>query len=156
VGLFYNSDTRLSRAFPIIVKRYSHKVFRYSYSNRVLNQFNHSTLLKRGWVLRERVISPRFVYFGEQIVWECTESLANELLPRGKACTFAHSPELEEPLRLTSLLADESPHWGEPNVYLPWQLLVENYSNCVLTFEDDLSPVISGLVRRFGKLLHDN
>lgn len=39
--------------------------------------------MKRGWVMQERLLSPRTLYFTDQVMWECTELIANETFPGG-------------------------------------------------------------------------
>ncbi|RMZ80018.1 hypothetical protein DV738_g3032, partial [Chaetothyriales sp. CBS 135597] len=39
---------------------------------------------RRGWVLQERLLSPRILHFGaQQVFWECRECLACETFPKG-------------------------------------------------------------------------
>lgn len=41
-------------------------------------------LNRRGWVIQERLMAPRTLYFGkDRIYWECNEKLCNEYLPCG-------------------------------------------------------------------------
>jgi hypothetical protein len=67
-------------------------------------------LLKRGWVLQELVLSPRSVYLGAQLIWECQESLARELFPQGKPEEFVASAHMR-PLRLSNMLQDRGDYW---------------------------------------------
>jgi hypothetical protein len=41
-------------------------------------------LAQRGWILQERVLSPRSVYFGRnEVYWECSQLMASESVPWG-------------------------------------------------------------------------
>jgi hypothetical protein len=43
-----------------------------------------SPLNKRGWVVQERLLSPRILHFGEEMIfWECWQRVASELNPHG-------------------------------------------------------------------------
>jgi hypothetical protein len=47
-------------------------------------KFIDQPLNQRGWVLQERILSPRALYFGrEQLFWECREFVACESYHRG-------------------------------------------------------------------------
>jgi hypothetical protein len=83
VGLIYDSDNRLSKAFPVVLERQGHQRLCYGYSNRLIDDLHESMLVKRGWVLQELVLSTCSVYLGAQLIWECQESLAREFFPQG-------------------------------------------------------------------------
>ncbi|KAF8846445.1 HET-domain-containing protein, partial [Acephala macrosclerotiorum] len=58
-------------------------------------------LLSRGWVVQERVMSPRVLHFGSnQISWECYEYFACEAFPNGQRAFAIHktSKHHREPL----------------------------------------------------------
>lgn len=68
----------------------------------------HGPLMERGWIWQERFLSPRSVYFGGQLTWECSEFLANEVFPAGFPSSRLISPwNLNSPLRINSLLKPE-------------------------------------------------
>ena len=47
-------------------------------------EIEKTELNRRGWVLQERYMSPRTVYFGrEQLFWECRQFQACESMPSG-------------------------------------------------------------------------
>jgi hypothetical protein len=63
-------------------------------------------LNRRGWVLQERILSPRLIHFGrEQLFWECRESFTCETYPLGLPTALQSHP-LINIKRLQ--LADES------------------------------------------------
>jgi hypothetical protein len=47
---------------------------------RVGSTFEDSPLRKRAWVLQERILSPRIVYFGDTIIWECNERFVSDIM----------------------------------------------------------------------------
>lgn len=44
--------------------------------------FESEPLPNRGWILQERVLSPRVLHFGKQVFWECGECNCCELHPK--------------------------------------------------------------------------
>lgn len=47
-------------------------------------------LLSRGWVLQERLLSPRVVYLGgKELLWECIHHVASERCPLGTVMSTA-------------------------------------------------------------------
>ncbi|KAH7091330.1 heterokaryon incompatibility protein-domain-containing protein [Paraphoma chrysanthemicola] len=117
-------------------------------------------LLRRGWVFQERLLSPRSVYFGEQLTWECPELLANESFPEGSPGFHLASPwNNNAPFRLSRLLSRPNFNSLEyannviiNDLYRTWLNLVMDYRHCDLTFQSDALPAISGLVRGFRKM----
>ncbi|KAH8883581.1 HET-domain-containing protein, partial [Thozetella sp. PMI_491] len=82
-----------------------------------------SPLLTRGWVLQERLLSPRVVHFTrDELIWECMEKTTCECGSR------ASKAELTE----------------------NWHQIVEQYSRLDLSFSRDRVPAISGAARRMS------
>jgi hypothetical protein len=113
-------------------------------------------LNKRGWVLQERLLSPRTVHFcAEQVFWECAELVACESFPDGI------------PERLTDERRDGMMPHTQYKVYLNetprtlsaaydrWYLIVEEYSRRALTKETDKLVAISGIVQKLLPILND-
>ena len=98
---------------------------------------------KRGWVLQERILSPRVVHFASnQMFWECGEMIAAEFLPSN----FTRwDPDLKN-------LKTSRPHVGDEahseRLYEAWGGIVRKYSQCDLTYESDKLIAISGLAQR--------
>lgn len=40
-------------------------------------------LMRHGWIMQERILSPQSIYFDRQLLWECSELLACEYFPTG-------------------------------------------------------------------------
>jgi hypothetical protein len=99
-------------------------------------------LMKRGWALQERVLPTRTLHFTKtQLYWECPELSANEIFPRG-------IPTLCGGTDYTSFT--KSP------VTLPmWPWIVQHYSRCKLTFNEDKFPAVSGLARELHLQTND-
>ena len=105
-----------------------------------------SPLITRAWVLQERLLSPRTVFFGpEQVHWECLECGADEKDPSGflgwlrvKKRLFG----LTSPDKQSNFLQD--PQFVE-NFYHVWPWILEAYTTAHLTFCTDLLVAIGGL-----------
>ena len=70
-GLFVHSDPRLHPAFSVSAERERQHFELYGYRSDILKDIDHTALQKRGWVLQERLLSPRTIFFGDQLSWEC-------------------------------------------------------------------------------------
>ncbi|KAI8625922.1 HET-domain-containing protein [Xylariaceae sp. FL1651] len=138
------------------------------------NSFNGEPLITRAWVLQERLLSVRILYFGkQQVFWECCSTTCCETLPQGplssyttserpaipvtvglKAQSYAWKPLTEFPS--SGKRQDEDAHWFRWD----WDRAVKAYSACSLTFPGDKLVALSGLateMHRKQKLagLHD-
>ena len=131
--------------------------------------FEGEPLLSRAWVLQERVLSARTLYFGRwQVFWECHEANRCETDPRRNllqpsAARIPRTPQLPgvKPVKEQSswkvLIETRGDHSGT------WRTIVQSYSNCSLTFPSDKLIALSGLARdmsimrkREGVSLQDN
>ena len=121
-------------------------------------------LLSRGWVLQERLLSPRSIYYGDKLNWECSELRACETFPHGGPVTGGYNPWGREgfPFRAANLLYDDmkyqelgiyrlqkcSPEVARiREVYRKWLCVVEYFSKCQLTYEEDRFPALIGLAK---------
>ncbi|KAL8855860.1 MAG: hypothetical protein Q9178_007521 [Gyalolechia marmorata] len=122
----------------------------------------------RGWVLQERLLSPRIVYYGrQQIYWECAEATIRqdgkgEDVPTDDLRTGLHfknsmnanvtatsykiieQMSLDKPFERRQLLAAR---------LLPWYNTVTEYSRRNLTFSSDKLPAIAGIAKYFHEKL---
>lgn len=139
-------------------------------------------LNQRAWVLQERVLSRRTLYFGEdQIFWECRGLEASEIFPNGfsgrgksrsgiKSTLGINPPDLEPRQAASNGPAEKRPDgnhvWMFPNG-LPffeeppseprraWHRIVNLYTACELTNTADRLIAISGLAKEFSIRLQD-
>jgi hypothetical protein len=108
------------------------------YSSNFAESFNEMPLMARGWVLQERMLARRTIYFTKtEVFWECR---------RGMKCeTFTNrlpSLTLEDFRNLpTSWFTDTS----------SWSQIIMRYSRCKLTKGVDKLVAVSGLAR----LIHE-
>ncbi|KAF2877945.1 hypothetical protein BDV95DRAFT_532960 [Massariosphaeria phaeospora] len=144
-GLFVDSDPCLISAFPFTFKRQHRDMDCYGSSAKGSTVIDRSNLMKRGWVLQERMLSPRSVFFDEQLRWECSEMVACETLPKGQL-SRENLMSYHPPLRVHSLHPGGNSSLSEErikDVHNRWLELVETYTRCDLTFEKDKLPAIS-------------
>ncbi|KAH9205286.1 hypothetical protein DL95DRAFT_348558, partial [Leptodontidium sp. 2 PMI_412] len=103
-------------------------------------------LNKRGWVLQERALSRRTIYFtGKQTYWECGEGVRCETLTKTKNSK-------------ASLLGDANFPYSIPNYVkgkkiVLYQDLYERYSKLALSFNSDRPVAIRGLEKRLARAL---
>ncbi|KAF2621251.1 HET-domain-containing protein [Macroventuria anomochaeta] len=97
-------------------------------------------LQKRGWVLQERVMSPRIIHFAQdQLHWECAQSLS----VRNEVETIP-----------TSVLRRSRPLNNENLQLQKFCELVEEYSNRRLTHVNtDIFPAFGAIAEHFAKNL---
>ncbi len=101
----------------------------------------------RGWVMQERTLAPRILHCtAEQLFWECRESLACESYPDG--IQTMHDRKKLEQYRL-------QPEAALHDAHITWFRLIEHYSTCKLTREEDLLVVIAGIAKEWGEATKD-
>ena len=124
---------------------------------------------QRGWVLQERLLARRTVYFGRQrVLWECGELYAHEFDPDGTQITEM----LDKPPIITSALktlyvqrsfknvsisaslgsGSESSDF-EATVIAFWRQIVNLYSTSKLTRSEDKLVALSGIAKEFQYLM---
>lgn len=134
--------------------------------------FIHEPLTQRGWVLQERLLSPRTLLFGrKQIYWECWEKKVCEtypdVMPSGQTSP-SRAGELAEPLSVfNELNSNQKPLlWKQlltalwvtetspaNRILSEWKALVWAYSRCDLTVSSDKLIAIAGLADRMQERL---
>ncbi|KIW33541.1 uncharacterized protein PV07_00381 [Cladophialophora immunda] len=141
------------------------------------NSLSDTALHTRGWVLQERLLSPRTIHFGqEQIFWECRCEMACEAYPDGipeqfhnrKMHTWRQADKILDPAYkrpsewslvskyvprlISNWLASGSKgddfHW----VYEVWSRIVEAYMECKLSYGEDKLVAISGIAQKVAEL----
>jgi hypothetical protein len=137
-----------------------------------------STLLSRGWVFQERLLSGRTVYFSRnQLLWECGELYASEVFPSGGPWDLEfRRPDSATPERLpdgidlavdgrfkhhyvrlrsrAAIAATASGSQGDPmqdrDFLYVWSSVVRHYSHGNLTFAKDRLVAISGVASQLS------
>ncbi|OAG05897.1 HET-domain-containing protein [Paraphaeosphaeria sporulosa] len=114
-------------------------------------------LASRAWVLQEWVLSPRVLHFGQQLFWECSETLLSESLPLG----FTGHDLLSEPSyfilkRVISFIhGREHLSVDKAGEYQTWRYICEEYSRRQLTVSSDKMVALSGVADLFQSSLND-
>lgn len=105
----------------------------------------------RGWVFQERLLAPRILHFGsEQLFWECRELNACESYPEGlweEMYTLAWKRNFTH----TGLS-----HVPSRKLMIIWHKLVEQYTKCSLTMDEDKLVAISGIAKLVQRKLEDD
>lgn len=105
----------------------------------------------RGWVFQERLLAPRILHFGsEQLFWECRELKACESYPEG----------LPKGIETRSWKRNYTPtglsHVPSRKLMMIWHELVEQYTRCSLTMDEDKLVAISGIAKIVQRKLKDD
>ena len=115
-------------------------------------------LNRRAWVIQERFLAPRVLHFGkDQLMWECREMEACEAFPHGLRDSFeqygAHfkgnSPSLHGKGMQQEIGNQRS------NVYCLSESLLEAYTQCQLTKEEDKFVAFSGIAKYMQQSVED-
>ena len=103
----------------------------------------HAPWRKRGWVLQERVLSRRIIYFSKRkLFWDCKLIQGDEdgLQRSGFAPHRGPSMESGNEPGLSGM---------EQRMNQQWEHLVQDYSSCDLMFGCDKADAIAGICERF-------
>ncbi|KAI1760248.1 heterokaryon incompatibility protein-domain-containing protein [Hypoxylon sp. FL1150] len=104
----------------------------------------YSPVNSRGWVLQERVLSPRVLYLTkEQFYWECNNVIACEVHPNG--IPILNSKEYHRRINVTH----HAP--GESKIDT-WSRVISVYTRSSLTFHKDKFVALSGVARQMASL----
>ena len=119
-------------------------------------------LIKRAWVLQERLLAPRVLHFGQnELLWECCEMEASETYPKGllPALAMGTSPHFKrlDPLVEGRRLRQYGLQEMDPRFFGQelWKRVVENYSACLLTNGGDKLIALSGIAKRMSRIVGD-
>lgn len=139
-------------------------------------------LSQRAWVVQERVLAPRSLYFcRDQLFWECRTLHACETFPRGlplclvgdvEVCTGVETLPLKAFERAVGLLLHPPPRDGgdgdsdgdagaevDPrryhSPYEAWNDILALYVRCELSHARDKLVALSGVAKDFARLVGD-
>ncbi|KAF1952779.1 hypothetical protein CC80DRAFT_571563 [Byssothecium circinans] len=98
--------------------------------------FKDAPLNQRGWVLQERLLSPRIIRFGkDELSWECSESLGkSERYPNGFSRHSLPSSMVESMSLTNFQMKDDDVFEGLDDS--SWRHLIEEYSARKLTYPE--------------------
>jgi len=114
-----------------------------------------SALCQRAWVLQERLLSPRILYYSAaEMLWECLSCTAREsstsVAPFQPTSYEYQSNQCRTMKTQLILPLDENPSYpiSPPS---DWYLIVTEYTLCCLTKASDKLPALSGLASIFKR-----
>jgi hypothetical protein len=153
-GCYTREDSPLEHKIgkPVAAVHYSDGTESDVFARRMFrHDANSLPLLKRGWVYQERILSPRIVYFaGEELVWECHESIDCECGGDGLEDRF-------ERIRISDLGEDRviGPCHQHPKPMRLWYQIVHDYKALSLSHGSDMLPGLSGIAKVFQERIGD-
>ncbi|KAF2233286.1 HET-domain-containing protein, partial [Viridothelium virens] len=126
-------------------ENYDNIILAYNSTRRLLGRFKpepNSPLAERAWVLQERLLSRRILYFGStRMYFECFTKT------RFEDC---HYPKVWDPISAGMVRKLRIAHIGSfPECFAYWEELITTYSRMKLTHATDRLPALSGLASDF-------
>ncbi|KAH7384363.1 heterokaryon incompatibility protein-domain-containing protein [Phaeosphaeria sp. MPI-PUGE-AT-0046c] len=120
-----------------------------------LRELSRGPLFERAWTFQEQLLATRALHFGtEQLFWECSRTLANEVWPQG----WADKEEADRYLAMLDHIwqfrIDQLPE-DRVSCLTIWYSIITDYSNRHVTFETDWLPALAGLASEFASVLKD-
>ncbi|CCF35758.1 HET domain-containing protein [Colletotrichum higginsianum] len=143
--LFTSSD--LPQRYPAYAVPDNHGVFVRQQPYQTHNEFGSNygsdsrfPLLRRGWVLQERLLSPRVVYFdAEERKWEC--NTAADCQCGGIVSVWNFKID-----HCRSVLRGETP------LSIEWMRIAERYSELELTYDSDRVVALAGIAAQASRI----
>ncbi|KAI0887732.1 HET-domain-containing protein [Annulohypoxylon maeteangense] len=171
-GCFFDRDPVLVKPTIINISPDQDLPSHYRFSDETetwTRDFHRETLITRAWVLQERMLSARNLYFGtQQVFWECCTTNCCETVPAGPLLTYiTRSTTGLDAMSSKSArfawkrLIDASNSGLREdrgllaNLLLEWSAAVQAYSTCNLTYSSDKLIALSGLANDMGAILRD-
>lgn len=141
-------------------------------------EVRQAPLSQRAWVVQERILAPRSLYFCQsQLVWECRQHHACELFPDGVPLEFISDIKEPQAVDVVSVKAfettlerlikagadndhpeDDEVPWQPRQYESPYQVwndVLESYVKCALSNPGDKFVAISGVVKDFANIIGD-
>jgi hypothetical protein len=165
IGLFVDRHSQEPPPFQLTIQRTNYKGNYFAHLADVADLVSTSPLMKRGWVLQERLLSRRSIYFGLQAWWECSEQLATTQFPDGlpESAQYGIQYGIETPWRTTTILTppkyeiyDDMSISHQDQIYKGWASIASFFSRCKVTFEQDYLLALSGIAKEFQAALGEN
>lgn len=129
-----------------------------------LSALRRPPLLRRGWVLQERLLTSRILYFGaDRLFWECCRHTLSESWPIKRTNSTDSSYRFSSKGKFRALCEFSSPDSRDitkpPNLisnrtlllYHYWQDTLCRYTEADLTFATDRFMALAGIVKTFQR-----
>lgn len=176
IGLFSSRDPklfqtikaeipRLSKLMALDGKNISSPIFYITDRRQFIDDVSLSPLNQRSWVIQERLLSPRILHYSsQQLYFECNTSCFCEAFPSGPPNQWLdHFIMIKkggmslQALRTTfdAKTDDESDFHPLLKRYGRWNALVEVYTTCQLSHEEDKLIALSGIAAEMQYQLQD-
>lgn len=116
------------------------------------NKFWESEVFKRGWILQERLLCPRVLYFdNSRISWECSGYGGRAFMDESRP---AFPPAARDDYTTSADEQPWSPEQEDTTDRTQWSHIVGLYSEMSLTYPDkDKLLALSGVAKRMAKTL---
>jgi hypothetical protein len=116
-----------------------------------VREITQSVLCKRAWVIQERFLAKRVLYFSpRQIFFECNQLRACEACPEYMLGIYSGDGIRETLASVKLTVVPDDPTIDTiRSVLNAWSGLISNYSACALTYEKDRLIALAGLARYF-------
>jgi hypothetical protein len=130
---------------------YEHNIFPCENLTRLLED---GPLSRRGWTLQERVLSPRLLHFGnDMIYWQCREvNIAADGVVSETMSGREIFPLLSRFLQTNGLRSLQQNQDDAQSLYAEWRSIVHVYSRGALTKASDKLPAVSGIAAIFQQM----
>jgi hypothetical protein len=143
-GLFKNRDASSLAYFKVLFTPEDRSKSYCCFYDRWQDVCEKKPLSQRGWVVQERLLSPRTIHFATPVFWECRELIACETYPNGLDWRrMAGTHKIWSTMRIKQENLDK------------WNIVVRNFSMCALTRSEDKLVAISGVVKALQPVFQD-
>jgi hypothetical protein len=147
-GLFYNNPSIADKELAAVTKNPDHKGI-FVLSNDAEARGRHgfdgsSQLMARGWVLQERLLSPRLLHFKHELIFECRDDRVCECSDSNWPTAISSKANGDE-LKLKTM--------SSKALCSSWHNTVSDYAKLQLTYDSDILPAISGLAQLYRRYL---
>lgn len=140
-SIFRDREPSLGGPFSITWDWQDHKARFQAIFNWHTVVIRHSPLYRRGWVVQERLISPRSMHLSTYPFWECKQMVTCEAYPTDHyANSIAWIPEPNKVLTRSDAILEDR-----------WAQIISYYSYCELTEFSDKLIALSGIARIFAQ-----
>jgi hypothetical protein len=113
---------------------------------------SRSTLNRRGWVLQERMLSPRTLHFASQLFWECRMLQACETYPESMPPSSENRYMELDGFELPMSHKNWHEECEEPEF---WTDVVQSYGRCSITRPGDRLIAIAGVAKSLQPVVND-
>ena len=165
-GLFFDRKPAYLQALQITARwpfddhLKEEKLYNFFYNSPFCNSILTAALNTRGWVMQERLLSPRIIHCHRNyLAWECRKVYATEEYPDGikQWIDDGHYPEDRFLNHLEKVKMHPTTSLPEyrAEIHSTWLKIIEQYSACNLTKKSDRLVAISGLAKLVQEELDD-